>query len=64
MTVSVSPGLRVPAIGTSLLLLPTKMRARLLESMRARTFFNLELHGIDLIGADEATAAEAARLAA
>ena len=26
---------------------------RLLESMRARRFFNLELHGIDLIGADE-----------
>ena len=29
------------------------MRARLLESMRARDFFNLELHGIDLIGAEE-----------
>jgi hypothetical protein len=53
LPVSVSPGLRLPAIGTSLLLAPTALRARLLESMRARPFFNLELHGIDLVGADE-----------
>jgi hypothetical protein len=53
LPVSVTPGLRVPAIGTSLLLAPTAVRARLLESMRKRRFFNLELHGIDLIGAEE-----------
>jgi hypothetical protein len=53
LPVGVSPGLRIPAIGTSLLLLPTGARARLLESMRRRKFFNLELHGLDLIGADE-----------
>ncbi len=53
LPVGVSPGLRLPAIGTSLLLAPTAVRARLLESMRKRPFFNLELHGIDLIGADE-----------
>lgn len=53
LPISVTPGLRLPAIGTSLLLAPTGVRARLLESMRARRFFNLELHGIDLIGADE-----------
>jgi peptidoglycan-N-acetylglucosamine deacetylase len=53
LPVSVSPGLRLPAIGTSLLLAPTAVRARLLESMRKRSFFNLEMHGIDLIGADE-----------
>jgi hypothetical protein len=53
LPISVSPGLRLPAIGTSLLCAPTAMRVRLLESMRARPFFNLELHGIDLIGADE-----------
>jgi peptidoglycan-N-acetylglucosamine deacetylase len=53
LPISVSPGLRLPAIGTSLLLAPTAVRARLLESMRARAFFNLELHGIDLVGADE-----------
>ena len=32
---------------------PTAVRARLLESMRRRGFFNLELHGIDFIGAEE-----------
>jgi hypothetical protein len=53
LPISVSPGLRLPAIGTSLLLAPTGVRARLLESLRRRRFFNLELHGIDLIGADE-----------
>jgi hypothetical protein len=53
LPVSVSPRLRLPVIGTYLLLAPTAIRARLLESMRARPFFNLELHGIDLIDADE-----------
>ena len=54
LPVSMSPGLRMPAIGTSLMLrLPTAVRVRLLESMRGARFFNLELHGIDLIGADE-----------
>ncbi|HZS37502.1 MAG TPA: polysaccharide deacetylase family protein [Polyangia bacterium] len=58
LPISVSPGLRLPVIGSwapyvSLLLGPTAVRAHLLESMRGRPFFNLELHGIDLIGADE-----------
>ncbi len=53
LPVAVTPGLRLPVIGTSLLLAPTAARVRLLESMRKRAFFNLELHGIDLIGADE-----------
>src|SRR5262249_33807657 len=58
LPVSATPWLRMPAIGSwapfvSILLAPTAVRARLLESMRGRTFFNLELHGIDLIGADE-----------
>jgi peptidoglycan/xylan/chitin deacetylase (PgdA/CDA1 family) len=53
LPIAVSPGLRLHAIGTSLVLLPTRLRAWLLESMRRRPFFNLELHGIDLIGADE-----------
>jgi len=53
LPISTSPGLRLPTIGTSLLLAPTFVRARLLESMRRRPFFNLELHGIDLIGAEE-----------
>jgi hypothetical protein len=53
LPITVSPGLRLPAIGTSLLMLPTGLRARLLESLRGQPFFNLELHGIDLVGADE-----------
>jgi hypothetical protein len=53
LPVSVSPGLRLPAIGTTVLTAPTPVRSRLLESMRRRRFFNFELHGLDLIGADE-----------
>jgi hypothetical protein len=53
LPISVSPGLRVPAFGTSLVALPNRARVMLLESMRARPFYNLECHGIDLIGADE-----------
>jgi hypothetical protein len=53
LPISVTPGLRIPAFGTSIVTFPTAARVLLLESMRARPFFNLELHGIDLIGADE-----------
>ena len=58
LPVATTPGLRMPAIGNwapwvSLLTAPTPVRARLLESMRRRRFFNLELHGLDLIGAEE-----------
>jgi peptidoglycan-N-acetylglucosamine deacetylase len=52
LPIAVTPGLRVPAIGTSLLTVPTALRARWLEDMRARPFFNLEMHGIDLIDAE------------
>ncbi|MDB4964329.1 MAG: polysaccharide deacetylase [Myxococcales bacterium] len=53
LPVSTTPGLRVPAIGTWLVAPPTAVRVRILEAMRGRSFFNLELHGIDLIGAEE-----------
>jgi hypothetical protein len=53
LPISVSPKLRIPAFGTSLVALPTLARVMLLESMRKRPFYNLELHGIDMIGADE-----------
>jgi hypothetical protein len=53
LPVSTTPGLRVPAIGTYLVAPPTAVRVRILEAMRQRSFFNLELHGIDLIGAEE-----------
>jgi hypothetical protein len=52
LPVAALPGARLPVIGTSLVLLPTRLRARLLEWMRARPFFNLELHGMDLVDAD------------
>lgn len=52
LPVAVTPGLRVPAIGTSLLLAPAWARARLLDAMGRRGFFNFELHGIDLADAD------------
>jgi hypothetical protein len=52
LPVAVTPGLRLPAIGTYLLL-SERLRIHLLESMRGRTFFNLELHGLDLIDAEE-----------
>src|SRR5262249_39528831 len=53
LPVSVTPRLRVPAIGTWIVAPPTAVRVAILEAMRHRPFFNLELHGIDLIGAEE-----------
>jgi hypothetical protein len=53
LPISVTAGLRIPVIGTSLLLAPTAVRAHLLEGMRRRRFFNFELHGVDLIDADQ-----------
>lgn len=52
LPIAVTPGLRVPAIGTSLLLAPPWLRSRWLEAMKRRRFFNLELHGIDLADAE------------
>ena len=51
LPVAVTPGLRVPAIGTSLLLAPGWLRERLIGAMRGRRLFNFELHGIDLADA-------------
>jgi peptidoglycan-N-acetylglucosamine deacetylase len=52
LPIAVTPFLRLPAIGTNLLLFPTALRAAWLASMRARPLFNLELHGIDLCDAE------------
>jgi len=52
LPIAVTPYLRAPAIGTFLLMAPDWLRARFLEAMRGRPFFNLELHGIDLCDAD------------
>lgn len=57
LPIAVTPWVRLPAIGTSLLLpsplVPEAMRSLLLLGMRSQPFFNLELHGMDLLGADE-----------
>ncbi len=52
LPIAVTPFLRVPAIGTSLLLAPAPIRRGILDAMRGRRFFNFELHGIDLCDAD------------
>ncbi len=53
LPVAVTPFVRAPAIGTSLLLAPPWLRRRLVAAMGRRGFFNLELHGIDLVDAEE-----------
>ena len=50
LPVAVTKTLRLPAIGT-FLLLSERLRHLLLRGMRDQPFFNLELHGIDLIDA-------------
>lgn len=52
LPVAVTPWLRLPAIGTNLLIAPRALRDRALAMMAKRPFFNLELHGIDLADAD------------
>lgn len=53
LPVAVTPWMRVPAIGTSLLVAPAWLRSRLIDAMAGRTFFNLELHGIDFADAEQ-----------
>lgn len=53
LPIAVTPWLRVPAIGTSLLLAPGLVRRRVLAAMRGRAFFNFELHGIDFADAEK-----------
>jgi peptidoglycan-N-acetylglucosamine deacetylase len=52
LPIAVTPRLRVPAIGGTLLVAPAAVRARIVRAMRRRPFFNFELHGIDLIDAE------------
>ena len=53
LPIAVTPVMRLPAIGTSLLLAPPWARAKLIDWMVRRQFFNLELHGIDFADADK-----------
>ena len=52
LPIAVTPLARTPVIGTSLMLAPSWLRTFWLDAMRRRSFFNLELHGIDLADAD------------
>jgi peptidoglycan/xylan/chitin deacetylase (PgdA/CDA1 family) len=52
LPMAVTPGLRLPVIGTSLVLAPEWLRRRLVASVLGSTFLNLELHGIDLADAE------------
>lgn len=52
LPVAVTPGLRIHAIGTSLMLAPGWLRRRWLRSMTRRPLFNFELHAIDLADAE------------
>jgi len=52
LPVSVTRGLRLPVIGTSLIMAPEWLRRSMVRSVLASGFFNLELHGIDLADAD------------
>ena len=52
LPVTVTRGLRFPGIGTWILTAPPRWRFLLLDQLRARSFFNFELHGLDLLDAE------------
>jgi hypothetical protein len=52
LPIAVTPWTRVPAIGTTLIVAPPAIRARLLAAMSGREIFNFELHGIDFADAE------------
>jgi peptidoglycan/xylan/chitin deacetylase (PgdA/CDA1 family) len=52
LPIAVTPYLRLPAFGSSLLLFD-RLRPLLLRGMASQRFFNFELHGMDLLGAEE-----------
>jgi peptidoglycan-N-acetylglucosamine deacetylase len=53
LPIAVTPRLRLPAIGTSLLVAPAAIRDRIVRAMAGRPFFNFELHGIDFADAEQ-----------
>jgi peptidoglycan/xylan/chitin deacetylase (PgdA/CDA1 family) len=52
LPMAVTPGLRLPVIGTSLITAPAWLRRRLVAAALRTPFVNLELHGIDLADAE------------
>ncbi len=53
LPVAVTRWTRIPAIGTTLLIAPERVRTRLVAAMGRRSFFNFELHGIDFADAEK-----------
>ncbi len=53
LPIGVTPVTRIPLIGTSLLLAPSRLRAGWLDSVRHQSFLNLEFHALDLVDATE-----------
>jgi peptidoglycan-N-acetylglucosamine deacetylase len=52
LPIAVTPWLRLPVIGTTLVMAPEWLRRRLVAGALSTRFFNLELHGIDLADAE------------
>ncbi len=52
LPMAVTPWLRLPVIGTSIITAPEWLRRRMVAAALRVPFFNLELHGIDLCDAD------------
>ena len=53
LPIQVTPGARLPFIGTALVLAGADGARLLTRSLLGETFVNLELHGIDFLGADD-----------
>jgi hypothetical protein len=53
LPIAVTPWARLPAIGTTLLVAPSRLRAHLMSAMASRRLFNFELHGIDFADAEK-----------
>ena len=51
LPMAVTPMLRLPVIGTSVITAPEWLRVRMVAAALRAPFFNLELHGIDLADA-------------
>ncbi len=53
LPIAVTPWARIPAIGTSLIVAPERLRKHVVAAMTGRSFFNFELHGIDFADAEK-----------
>jgi hypothetical protein len=49
LPIQVTPRLRLPVFGTSLMLLGPELARRLARSLARQSFINIELHGVDLL---------------